>query len=111
MGEVVRNRLTVPRHRIEGFAPRRDVEGFIAVRNADAWRIGENWRARVVFRLPDGSYTPPIWLQPADYQQARHMTSSRCRVETSEALARAWGWSYYAHGRGRTTAYIVRWER
>lgn len=109
MSEVVHNRLTEPKYSIPGFAPRPDVAGYIAVRYLDRWRIGENWRALVTFRLPGGGYSDPLWLQPADYQQKRHVRSSQCRVETSATLARSQGWSSY-QGRGRTQAYILRWE-
>lgn len=111
MGEVLYNRTHYRKHRISGLRPRPDVEGYIAVRNADYWRIGRNYRALVVFTLPGGGLSRPYWLQPIDYQQARHVTSSRCRIETSEALAASMGWSSFRNDRGRTTAYIVQWER
>lgn len=111
MGQVVYNRQHTRKHRIAGFTPRRDVEDFIAVRNADHWRIAQNWRALVVFRLPNGGLSRPVWVQPADYQQRRHMSGPGCRVETSEALAASFGWSMYAQNEGHTTAYILRWER
>lgn len=111
MAQVVTNRQTCPgRHCISGFVPRKDVSGFIAVRYADFWRIANNYRALVVFRLKNGKDSSPIWLQPADYQAPWDVTSSRCRVETSEAMARSMGWSSF-QGWGRTTAYVVRWER
>ena len=111
MAQVVANRQACPgRHCIEGFRPRQDVVDFIAVRNADQWRIAGNWRALITFRQTDGSWSQPVWLQPADYQKAEDMTSNACRVETSEALAASQGWSLY-QGWGRTSAYILRWEK
>ena len=111
MREVLTNRLTCPgRHCIRGLVPRRDVVDYIAVRNADQWRIKQNWRALVTFRRPNGTYTTPVWLQPIDYQHISHVTSRACRVEASEKLARSQGWSMY-QGWGLTRAYILRWER
>ena len=111
MAQVVTNRLTCPGpHCTPGFHPRADVTDFIAVRWADRWRVPENWRALVVFHLPSGGYSSPLWLQPADYQAAKDVRSSACRVETSEKLAASQGWSLW-QGWGLTTATIIRWER
>jgi hypothetical protein len=112
MSEVVANRQLCPgEHCIPTFKPRTDVVDFIAVRNADQWRIAQNWRVLIVFKLPGGGYSRPRWYQPVDYQQRQHMTSGACRVETSERAAASMGWSLFANDEGRTTAYILQWEK
>lgn len=111
MYSVMRARICPTGHEcIPGFAPRADVEDYIAVRYLDRWRIGQNWRALVTFKLPGGGWSRLIWLQPVDYQAPWDVRSDACRVETSWGLAHALGWSAN-QGYGTTIAWIVRWER
>lgn len=110
MEHVARVRVCPGRECIQGFEPRTDVAGYIAVRYADRWRIGQNWRALVTFKLPWGGYSAPLWLQPVDYQAPWDVRSAQCRVETSASLASRQGWSIW-QGWGTTRAYIEEWQK
>jgi hypothetical protein len=118
---VVTNRTNPwSRHYTQGFVERKDVSGFVAVRYADRFRLGQV----AVVSLYDPrtrQYGRPIRLEVADYQKAADATSYQ-RLEVDGYTADRFGFYGWCaqyirrvcvdwRGEGRSKAIIIRWER
>jgi hypothetical protein len=93
---------------VRGMRLRRDADGMTAVNWQSRWMLSAN--VVLVVKLYDPVYRVwrgPYRLQVTDYQQQRHSTGNRQRLEVNWEIARA------AHftGNGTTVAQILRIER